>query len=318
MPHKTKIQWCSHSSNPLRAEHNGKRGWSCEKISSGCAACYSEAMNKRLGTGLAFVARDNAAVTNYLDEKELAHMLKFRPKPPYSSGRERPSVFVCDMTDIFGEWVPDESLDRMFTTFALRTDVDWLVLTKRAKRMWKYLSVRNAPLPNVWLGVSVENQRWADERVPVLLDTPAAIRWVSYEPALGPVDFCKLSVPQGDPIDSTYWVANWDALTGFRGHKAGGSTGAKLDWIVVGGESDQPGQKARTCSVDWIRATVEQCGDVGTACFVKQLGSNVTSWPRCPVDCECGLHYGFKDRKAGDPSEWPAAIRVREFPKVPA
>src|SRR5687767_15153587 len=135
MPHKTDIEWCDFASNPLRASVNGQRGWSCVKVSPECAACYAETINKRFGTKLAYNQRDNASVEHFIDEKELRHILTFKPKPPYKNGRERPVVFPFDMTDVFGEWVTDDTLDLMFAAFVWRSDCDWLVLTKRAERL---------------------------------------------------------------------------------------------------------------------------------------------------------------------------------------
>lgn len=143
------------------------------------------------------------------------------------------------------------------------------------------------PLPNVWLGVSVEDQATADERIPLLLRTPAAVRFVSYEPALGPVNLLRyMSVPLAE-IDNP---------------------GAMLDWVIVGGES---GPGARPFDIQWARNTVAQCKAAGVACFVKQVGS---------VPMERGERWRYepklKDRKGGDWEEWPEDLRVREFPEV--
>ena len=140
------------------------------------------------------------------------------------------------------------------------------------------------PLPNVHLGVSVENQETADARIPLLLQCPAAVRWVSYEPALERVDF----------DNSRDWLT--PVIT-----KPAGSP--RLDWIVVGGES---GPNARPFHVQWAHSTIAQCKAAGTACFVKQLGSSP-----CPA-----LDLGIKDRAGADPSEWPEDLRVQEFPEV--
>lgn len=312
MPHKTDIEWCSHSSNPLRAEFNGKRGWSCEKLSPGCLNCYSATFNGRLGTGLDFTHRDNAKATNYLEEKEVQHILKFRPKPPYSTGRERPSVFVCDMTDLFGDWVADETIDKIFAAFALRSDVDWLLLTKRAERMHGYMTRwvtesdpsgewRN-PLPNVCLGVSAEDQQRADERIPWLLKTPAAVRFVSAEPLLGPIDFGF------EPHPGMATMAEIEAWERKR-----------IDWVIVGGES---GAGARPCNVAWIRQIVQECGRSDAACFVKQVGSQPVATGASRGDYretdDLRTLWRMKDKKGGDPAEWPDDLRVRQFPATEA
>ena len=141
------------------------------------------------------------------------------------------------------------------------------------------------PLPNVWLGVSVENQKTADERIPLLLQTPAAKRFVSYEPALGPVDFG----PWIQPCGCTVMVEH-----------------RRLDWVIVGGES---GPGARAFDVAWARVTVRQCKAAGVACFVKQLGAKPRTSDR---DSWEWLHLASS--KGGDPAEWPVDLRVREFP----
>lgn len=140
------------------------------------------------------------------------------------------------------------------------------------------------PLPNVWLGASVENQQTADERILRLLKCPAAVRFLSVEPLLGAVDF-------------------WPEMFGLTGDSW---RGPRIDWVIVGGES---GPHARPCDVAWIRSVVRQCKDAGVPCFVKQLGS----WPMTIGRMPDGRHR-LKDRKGVDPSEWPEDLRVREMP----
>lgn len=164
------------------------------------------------------------------------------------------------------------------------------------------------PLSNVWLGVSVEDQATADERIPHLLATPAAVRFVSYEPALGPVDFRnvndakRVSFKLSGGVEDNFLEI--DALQSSPG----------LDWIIVGGES---GPGARRFDLDWARSTVAQCKAAVIACFVKQLGAQpfVSDSAR---DWSVGAPDGtfkIRDRKGGDWSEWPEDLRVREFPK---
>jgi protein gp37 len=164
------------------------------------------------------------------------------------------------------------------------------------------------PLPNVWLGVSVEDQATADERIPLLLQTPAAVRFVSYEPALGPVDF-------------TGWLYSCDGDCNQPTHPIEPT----LDWVIVGGES---GPGARPFDVAWARSTVEQCKAAGVAVFVKQLGANIRAsgdsingWP---INTAPGLWSDTRvdpprihvtSKKGGDPAEWSPDLRVREFPR---
>ncbi len=183
------------------------------------------------------------------------------------------------------------------------------------------------PLPNVWLGVSAENQATADERVPLLLKTPAAVRFVSAEPLLGPIDFARIRIPDA-PFPP--WKGN--AIHEYRGFKNA------LDWVIVGGES---GPGARPCDVGWIRSIAKQCEEAGTACFVKQLGAESRDSGLRDVTCNGKRHYtrpagdaalveaektpGYsvtehkvvlKDRKGGDTSEWPSDLRVQQWPEV--
>jgi protein gp37 len=159
------------------------------------------------------------------------------------------------------------------------------------------------PLPNVWLGVSVENQHFADERIPLLLQTPSAVRFISYEPALGPVT-----------IEPFLWDEDdrHDALCG-------------LDWVIVGGES---GPGARPFNVAWARSIVQQCQTAGVPVFVKQLGAwPYADWPDgAPFQPLQFRHTGRRkiapflslhSPKGGDPLEWPEDLRVREFPHGP-
>lgn len=148
------------------------------------------------------------------------------------------------------------------------------------------------PLPNVWLGVSVEDQKTANERIPLLLDTPAAVRIVSCEPLLGPIDIEAL----------------WSRRT-YRGDTVSGYMDYDdIDWVIVGGES---GPGARPCNVEWIRSIVRQCKEAGTPVFVKQLGS----LPYEPTSRTTDIPMKLCHPKGANPAEWPADLRVREFPK---
>ncbi len=144
------------------------------------------------------------------------------------------------------------------------------------------------PLPGVWCGVSVEDQQRADERISLLLQTPAAVRFLSCEPLLGPIR-----------LDQSCPEFNREAFP---------CDALDIDWVIVGGES---GSGARPCDIAWIRSVVKQCKVASVSVFVKQWGSY-------PCDGQpANLHQiGLSDRKGGDPSEWPLGIRVREFPRA--
>ncbi len=288
---KTKISWTNATWSPIRARvredaraiaaargytsllpiiQPGRVGPHCEHVSPGCENCYSETNNGRClpynGTGLPFDRRARELVDICIDEKILRQPLRWR--------RPR-KIFVCSQTDLFGEFVPDELIDRVFAVMALCPHT-FQVLTKRAGRMrdycssdatvgrlvqliealthgiegvsvtWSYCDDQLAGIrfPNIWLGVSVEDQPTADERIPLLLQTPAAVRFVSAEPLLGPVDF------------SPY-------LSGYP----------HVDWVIPGGES---GPGARSMHPDWVRSARDQCQTAGIPFFFKQWGEYCT------------------------------------------
>lgn len=173
------------------------------------------------------------------------------------------------------------------------------------------------PLPNVWLGTSVENQHWADVRIPELLATPAAVRFLSCEPLLGPLSLTNLEC-----FRDHFEGEGWDLKPVRPGHMAG------LDWVIVGGES---GLKARPFDLAWARSIVSQCRAAGVPVFVKQLGAKPfdqmanynekwrTTFPSGadgryeanPLRFEARL----KSRKGVLMAEWPEDLRVREWPR---
>ena len=278
----TKIEWTDATWNVI----NG-----CSVHSPGCTNCYAM---KLAGTrlrdhpsraGLTKMTKAGPVWTGDVrfNEKVLKDPLRWR-KPR--------RIFVCAHGDLFHESVPDEWIDRVYAVMALCPQHTFQVLTKRSDRMRKYMTslmraaevcpkailtipqlgrdvmVANAtwPLPNVWLGVSAEDQARWDDRVADLEATPAAIRWVSIEPMLG-------------PIDATYvcngrWFFN--PLTGSRWHDAPDGHGSrdqganKIDWVVCGGES---GPGARPMHPDWARSLRDQCAAVGVPFFFKQWGA---------------------------------------------
>lgn len=194
-------------------------------------------------------------------------------------------------------------------------------LTPLGQRLGGY--DRRWPLPNVWLGVSVEDQYTADARIPLLLDTPAAVRFVSAEPLIGPVELTsylrpmlRLVVPAFDPARAKAVIAEAftePVLQCQPGDQFSVIPGVGVDWVIVGGES---GPGARPFDVGWARSLVEQCRAAGAPCFVKQLGA----WPfeRPRPDREHRHSLNLLSRKGSDPEEWPADLRVREFPTVAA
>lgn len=289
-------------------------------------------MALRYDRGKVYNAASMEELEPFLDESELRQMLTKQKCGGVCVDGSR--CFLGDMSDIFGDWVPDALLYRLFAAMALRPQVTWQVLTKRPERMRQYLTRRYMPgaiadacrlsfdalrftsdnlmpwpLPNVWLGVSVENQQQAKERLPELLETPATVRFASFEPLLGGIDATRLAVPR---VHGTYLL---NAFTG-KGTTHHGEPftqlPGKLDWAIVGGES---GPGARPCELDQIQSLVEQCHLAGVPCFVKQVGSRPTRthWyghPLAPIQVPADL----RNRKGNDPAEWPEGLRVRQFP----
>ena len=283
MVQRTKIEWATHTSNPIkfRDKVTGKSVWGCIRKSPGCAHCYSADLAKRYGRGGAFTAEEMAGYECYVDEAELKALLSVKRLPTGSM------CFLGDMTDVFGEWVPFEMLDRVFAVMALRPDVVFQVLTKRPERMREYMTLSATPahiafavsrverpgireglpwrsnfetgqiefpwwpLPNVWLGTSVENQHWADERVPELLATPASVRFLSCEPLLGPVEFSDVS-KRSDCVSQL----GEPALNG-------------IGWVICGGES---GKNARPMHPQWALSMRDQCKAAGVPFHFKQWG----------------------------------------------
>ena len=302
MADKTKIEWTGATWNPIRArsiaaDGTERKGWHCEHASEGCRNCYAETFNKRLGTGFDYKPGHlRGDVEVYLDEKMLLQPLKWK---------KARQIFVCSMTDLFADFVTDEMLDRVFAVMAQSPQHIFQVLTKRSARMRAYLSQHRwhkwaalarelrdqfpklrtpdirggdcCPVPNVWLGVSVENQAAADERIPDLLATPAALRWLSCEPLLGPVDLSALmfideecpnwemegSTPIQDPETGQQECCRNCDYTGII-------SVPKIDWVVAGGES---GCGARPMHPDWARRLRDQCAAADVPFFFKQWGA---------------------------------------------
>jgi len=301
-------------------------------VSPGCQHCYAETIARRFRRGGPFNVPTTSGVTPFLFGPELEQMLTYKP----ATGKR---CFVGDMTDVFGEWVPDELLDRLFAVFFMRSDVTWQVLTKRSDRARAYLAssdtferiaeaamayqfggfdvesefdARDAhdqmsgfwPLPNVWLGVSAEDQERANQRLPDLLATPAAVRFVSAEPLLGPITLLDHLYKNLQP------TGKFRTAGGVRQMQFSHDGRSGLHWVIAGGES---GPGARPCNVEWVRSLLAQCEQAGVPCFVKQLGS----------DNRSALGFGPLDGvrgKGADPSKWPEDLRVREYPShtVPA
>mgnify|MGYP001572364649 CR=1 FL=1 len=284
----TKIPWTDKVWNPVTG---------CTKIAAGCKNCYAEAMAKRFWKGRKFT--DVRCHSDRLDIP--LHWKKSR------------KIFICSMGDLFHEKVPFRFIDKVM---AVIYQSFWLghkfqILTKKPERMLEYFHDENLDgrilrimrkkdwatkkalltcevrrMPHLWLGVSVSTQADADKNIPILLQIPAAVRFVSIEPML-----------QWIRISPEYF--GYLRTGKFRTRKAikeyqvkYDKTAPKLNWIIIGCES---GPGARLCELDDIRNVRDQCKEAGVPVFIKQI----------PINGKCSKN----------PAEWPEDMRVQEFPK---
>lgn len=308
----SRIQWTDETWNPVTG---------CTKVSEGCRNCYAERLAPRVFAGQT-VETDKGKMfpRRFTDVRTHADRLDKpmrwrKPRRVFVNSmsdlfhEDVPEEFLAEVFNVMASGTrtcnhrngsslcTEECVGENAHTFQ--------ILTKRPERMREMLSeglsrvcstwngttdalplmmeVGQWPLPNVWLGVSVEDQETADERIPILLDTPAAVRFVSAEPLLEAVNL----------------RANLSAL----------------DWVIVGGES---GPKARPCDIAWIRSIVKQCRAAGVAPHVKQMGANFG----CRTDQDCTdpgpgewMPIDLHDPKGGNMGEWPEDVRVREVPR---
>lgn len=310
MSDNSAIEWTDATWNPITG---------CAVVSPGCANCYAMKLaGARLRhhpsrAGLTAMSKAGPVWNGKVrfNEEWLTQPLQWkRPR----------RIFVCAHGDLFAEAVPDEWIDRVFAVMALAPQHTFQVLTKRSRRMRDYLLDQgcdlpdrsagdgprlgtvgriklemlmrdragalgcgfNWPLPNVWLGVSAEDQERADERIPDLLATPAVVRFVSAEPLLGPIDLTRIRAP-ADPHDpEAVWL--FDGLVagdlyeqrfdnGFGDVRYDTGDGpyreTAVDWVIVGGES---GHGARPMHPQWVSDIRDQCQAADVAFFFKQWG----------------------------------------------
>lgn len=313
MGKSTSISWCRSSWSPWLG---------CTKVSPGCDNCYARVLDARHRYGGA--AHWGAGVPRY---RSLHWERILRWDNACKMERDTGLVRVQDREDwtMPGFWPVFPSLCDPFDNeidpawrsdfIALAYDtpnLTWLWLTKRIGNVPRLMEECTEPgkrwklPPNVWLGASIVNQEEADRDLPRLLRIPAAKRFVSYEPALGRVDFCATF---GMWWNQTMGCFEGDGpMINRRGREGLAKPG--IDQVIVGGESSQGGAKARPFDIEWARSTVRQCKAAGVAAFVKQVGSAPfdTSWPEWDGK--------LKDRAGADPAEWPADLRVQEFPST--
>ncbi len=346
----------------------------CSIKSAGCTNCYAMGIAHR---GMSKQHRGLTVMTSRGAKwnGEVRFLPDVLAKP--LSWRKPRRVFVNSMSDLFHEGLAFEQIAAVFGVMAACPQHTFQVLTKRPERAREFFAWLGAeqhryeggqatacvvaaqqatdyetlvpapiysrawPLPNVWIGVSCEDQRAADERIPILLELPAVVRFVSAEPLLGPIDF--RAIPYRGDVD--YFLdaiaGRYSTIPGGQGNTFAHGMALKrpIDWIIVGGES---GPGARPCDVAWIRSIVEQCAGAGVPVFCKQLGAKPINGERSAIHDAHGVaapslpheevdrlapNYvdghvvrpapvRLRDRKGADMAEWPEDLRVRAFPEV--
>jgi protein gp37 len=230
MAKDSKIEWTHHTFNPW---------WGCERVSPACKNCYAETWAHRLGLDLWSKGAPRRMMSDAYWRQPLAWN-----KAAAAAGR-RDRVFCASMADVF-ENRDDlgKPRQRLWRLIADTPNLDWLLLTKRPQHVGTLVPWGNQWPQNVWLGTTVENQRWAQKRVPLLLEQAAKVRFLSCEPLLGPLNL----VP---------WLA--------------ASNGARtVNWVITGGES---GHRSRPMNPEWARALRDQCKEHGVPFHFKQWGN---------------------------------------------
>jgi protein gp37 len=259
---ETAIEWADFTFNP----------WiGCQKVSPGCDNCYAEARDQRFHGGVHWgphAKRQRTSPTNW------KLPLKWDRQAEKEGRRFR--VFCASLADVFDNQEPESARTDLWELIRSTPSLDWQILTKRPENIRYMAPLYPQPLPNVWLGTSVED-RERKRRIDILRETPAALRFLSIEPLLedlGEID-----------------------LTG-------------IGWVIVGGES---GPGARPFDIEWARSIIAQCKAAGVPVFMKQLGATPIEAvsPGNPV----AINLHLKHPKGNGMAEWPADLRVREFPR---
>lgn len=256
MAQDTKIQWTQHTWNPWTG---------CIKVSAGCKFCYMYRDKERYGLD----------PTQVIRSKEKIWQAPYTWKPGL--------VFTCSWSDFFIEQADEWRADA-WKVIRNTPKHTYQILTKRPERILECLPPDwGDGYKNVWIGISVENQEAYDLRIPILAQVPAAIRFLSIEPIIGPIN-----------------VANNGALEYYQDEK--------INWVIIGGESgNETGKyRYRPCELGWIRNIINDLSAYPKAfIFVKQLGTDLSK------------RLGLNDRAGGDIDEWPQDIRIRQMPIEP-
>ena len=265
---KSSIEWTDETDNIITVEGGG---WWCRKCSEGCDNCYAEGVNDM-----------NYFKGNHLKYSGAAPQLKLKTDIIDGWARQRRPRrhFVASMTDVFGEWVPQEWINRYLDGMAAAPLQTFQVLTKRARRMREtvkaWLELRGLPrVPkNIHLGISAENQKWFDIRINDLLEIPS-IHFLSCEPLIGSISLTSQGLlgPDDDmPRSVGYMVGKDDGKSALYPTRAEALSKSGIDWVIVGGES---GPKARPMHPDWARDLRDQCQAASIPFMFKQWGSHI-------------------------------------------
>lgn len=260
----TRIEWTDRTWNPTTG------------CSLGCTYCYAEKMAHRLKA--MGQPKYRQGFTPACHPGELVKPVRWK-KPC--------RVFINSMGDLFDPAIPEEFINKVVTTIFLFPEHTFQVLTKQPQRMQEYFSAHQSP-PNLWLGVTVENQAAADARIPLLLNTPATVRFVSIEPMRGAVDLERIYWPDGYGLHKYLNCLNGLEHGGiradgvFNSSKGNGYVLPGLDWVIVGGMT---GKNAVPMHPDWIRTLRDQCKAAEVPFFFKGWGEwrpRIAAWEPRP------------------------------------
>jgi protein gp37 len=305
MGENSKIEWTRHTFNPWTG---------CTRVSPGCDHCYAADMAKRnpstFGSWEPGAPRKRTGPSNW-------HQPIIWNRRAAEAG-ERHRVFCASMADVFDNKVPTEWREDLWALIWDTPHIDWLLLTKRPQHIAAmlppaWMQGTPWPWPNVWLGTTVENHAEAYRRIPHLLAVPAAKRFLSCEPLLGPLRIHNITVRTPDSI---YQL---DALKGEHYFPGCGSVSSqtfsgrpRIDWVIAGGES---GPGARPSHPNWFRSLRDQCADAGVPFFFKQWGEWAPlhpDWPRAKgiVLANDGTTYKLSDLAYPDGARYGEAVRA--------
>jgi protein gp37 len=305
---RTAIEWCDATFNPW---------WGCVEVSPGCDHCYARTDAKRYGH--AVWGKDQER--RFFRDKHWDEPMRWDRRARRDGRRWR--VFCASMADVLeerddqvGRYL-DQERQRLWALIAMTEATDWLLLTKRPQNYARLVPPDILALPHVWPGTTVESSAYLWRLEHLLRLECAGPAWLSYEPALEGLELGPyLPSPDGFCVDYT---------DPDRGRRHLDDDGRALEWVLIGGES---GPGARPFDINWARTVMAQCRSGGVPIFVKQLGARPYSMSEEPrfrakllspeTPAEAARWYPtnpMRDRKGGDPAEWPEDLRVREYPR---